>query len=228
MSWHPEKLHRVSQDMIKTDYCYLKEESCCYYFGEYMAGEGDSNEVNQFIYNYKKPPSHKYKYPHAYKYKQEAIVRTTKALVDCFSQFLDTDIRTILVPTPGSKNKNHSEYDDRNLLTLKQTTSGLEKLGFEIETQEAIINTKSRTASHSTRNRPSLEELQTTLVLSEDLVYASKEEAILVVLFDDVLARGAHFITSCNLIKQWLPSAEVVGVFIARTIHEEPFGISLL
>lgn len=223
MSWYPEKLSRISQDIIRAEYCHLEEESCCYYFGEYMAREGDSNEVNQFIYNYKKLPSHKVKHPLAYRYKKEAIGRTTRALVDCLSQSLDPGIRTILVPIPGSKDKKHPEYDDRNSLTLKRTTSELEKLGFEIETQEAIINTKSRTASHSTCNRPSLEELQTTLVLAEDLVYASEEETILVVLFDDVLTRGSHFTTSCNLIKQWLPSAEVAGVFIARTIHEGPF-----
>ena len=82
--------------------------------------------------------------------------------------------------------------------------------------RELLLNTENiRSAHDNPDNRPSPQEIEMNLTIDPTLVDGIKNS---VILFDDVLTSGAHFLACRHMIRAAFPNATVTGIFISRTL----------
>jgi len=193
-------------DLTRHNYSYLTSDDECYYLCEYFSRMGyDHSPDNQLIFNFKKPV--KLKGTAGYHYKAKAI--------DEISSMFRNDVLTALnvnhvtlVPIPPSKTKTHQHYDDRILQMLSLATKGT-----SFDYRELISQKTDTQAAHDSDDRPRPEHLKENYLIESSLVKGSRD---LIVLVDDVLTTGAHYVACRDLIKEAFPEKKVIGIFIAR------------
>lgn len=120
-----------------------------------------------------------------------------------------SDQQLTLVPIPPSKAKGHAEYDDRIWRAIQIASAGR-----QVDARELIVQSESYAAAHEQgdghRIRP--DELQPMYQVSD---IAPRQT---VILFDDVLTTGCHFVAARDaLLARW-PGRNVVGFFLARRV----------
>ncbi|MBI3137854.1 MAG: hypothetical protein HYZ15_04645 [Sphingobacteriales bacterium] len=193
-------------ELVIAEHYHLNVGDECYYFMEYESRAGYSaSEANNLISNFKKSMSFK---GHAsWKYKTRAIVTIANIFQESLADFIDFE-ETTLVPIPPSKNKSNADHDDRMLKTLNQFNIHLNG-----DVRELILMREDMQAAHESQNRPSPQELKENMIINEE---ASADLGDTVILFDDVLTTGAHFIACKNLIQERFPEKKVIGIFVAR------------
>ena len=181
------------------------EEDDCYYLANYTSQKGYSySEANSIISNLKKKPSTSGN--PGYKYKKEAIIKVAEALRKLFEQeFIDS---VTFVPIPPSKNKAHEDYDDRMLRIITIATRNR-----NADIRELVECINSKEASHESAIRPSIPELKRNLQIIDEHCDDLRGT---VVLIDDVLTTGAHFIAVKEVLKSRFPELHVIGIFICR------------
>jgi predicted amidophosphoribosyltransferase len=189
------------------DHSYLSDKDKCYYFMLYYSKQGfDYSDENSLIFNLKKPMKLKDK-PH-FHYKESAIKKIAKIVESGFINAIGNIDECTIIPIPPSKTKDHEHYDDRVLKILELATKDK-----EVDIREILMCKESVDASHETENRPSIAELEENLLIDRSV---SKNVKPIIVLFDDVLTTGAHFIACKNVLQARYPDAKIVGVFVAR------------
>ena len=199
-------------ELLRGDHHYLSDDDACYYFVDYTAGAGYGfSDANNLIHNFKKPTTYKGQAP--WHYKNAAISRIAGLFRDHLSGIIDFNACT-LVPIPGSKTKSNPAYDDRMVRTLQLYTRDT-----AADLRELIVLKKDRDASHASGSRPGPRAIRSLLALDPALGDGLEDT---VVLFDDVLTTGAHFVACKQLIRQAYPDKQVMGIFVARTIHQPP------
>ncbi|WP_420401364.1 hypothetical protein [Flagellimonas sp.] len=178
---------------------------------EYKTGLSYSeDQVTDLIYNLKKSPLKKGR--PEYKWKGWAIRVVIDLYRKIFSpQYLSGDVT--LVPIPPSKAKGHAEYDDRMTKILKGICRGTEG-----DVRELITLTETIRSSHLSDDRPPPTELMRCLQIDEDLC---ETEPGTILLFDDMITTGSHFVACRRILQKRFPNAEIMGVFITRRIIEE-------
>ncbi len=191
-------------EMVINDHHYLKlDVDKCYYYFVYTAEKGFSYSTsNQLILNFKKKLDRKGK--EDYKYKGEAIKTIASLLSHLGQKSIDN---STFVPIPPSKSKTNPLYDDRIVQALNL---GLK--GRNADIRELVIQTTDTVECHISGKRD-ISALEEILRIDETLVNDVRE---FIVIVDDVLTTGCHYIAMKNILLRRFPEAKIIGLFIAR------------
>lgn len=205
----------------RSSYFFLGEDDRCLFFGEFHVGKGWSGgPTNQLISNYKRTPSEIAASPKAGKlqyYKDTAVSEIAAGLRRQFSP-QDINVKYTFVPVPGSKMIGDPDYCDRLAKTLHAAF-----LPFgAADIRQLLRVTQSTEADHrSGGGRLRYEEL---LAITElDRAQLARPLREVVVLFDDVLTSGKHYKVAKTRIRKAFPDQPILGIFVARAIHRNPF-----
>ncbi|WP_218144663.1 hypothetical protein [Loktanella sp. DSM 29012] len=180
---------------------------------EYKASAGYEGETNSLIWNLKKKPSER-RIKGGWHHKGRAISQASRELAASLNpKWLD---HATLVPVPGSKAAGHPDYDDR----MEQICRGI-RPGLDVRC--LVTQAASTEASHSAGdgNRASVSELLSNYQLDEALAEPAPSG---IGIFDDVLTVGRHYRAMHTILSKRFPGVPITGIFIARTIHPNPFG----
>lgn len=193
-------------ELTRHNYSYLTPDDECYYLCEYFSGMGyDHSPDNQLIFNFKKPVDKKG--TSGYHYKSKAILEIGSIFRNEVLLALDAN-HTTLVPIPPSKTKSHIHYDDRMLQMLNYAVKDT-----PFDCKELISQKADMQAAHDSNDRPRPEQLKLNYQIEASQANNLKE---LIVLVDDVLTTGAHYVACRDLVKDSFPPKKVIGIFIAR------------
>ncbi|MCR9088685.1 MAG: hypothetical protein NXH97_18290 [Rhodobacteraceae bacterium] len=199
-------------ELIRGDHSALNADDNCIFLREYKANAGYEGETNSLIWNLKKKPSERY-VKQGYEYKARSIRRASGELRAALSaDWLDVGT---LVPIPGSKAVGHPDYDDR----MVQVCNGIRP---NLDVRSLVVQTKSTEASHTAGDgqRLSVEQLIEVYQLDESLADPPPKS---IGIFDDVLTVGRHYRAMHTILSRRFPGVPIAGIFIARTIHPNPF-----
>ncbi|HCK1138762.1 TPA: hypothetical protein NY230_004053 [Klebsiella michiganensis] len=87
-----------------------------------------------------------------------------------------------------------------------------------LDFRELVLQNQSTIASHaSTASRPTPDEIMVNYRLDASLLAGIRGN---IVIFDDVLTAGSHFKAMKQFLRQHLPEASILGLFVARTARE--------
>lgn len=215
----PERLTWIDETN-RDQYHFLEGVDRCLFFGDFFAGRGWSGGfTNQLIKNYKRTPGEiaaSAKAKELLYYKNGAVTEVAAALRRVFSPVSVAE-RTF-VPIPPSKAPGDPEYCDRLERTLAEAFRG-----YGADVRPLLRQTRSTGADHrSGGNRLGYEEL---LALTEvDRQQLDRPLRREVVLFDDVLTSGKHFKVAKTRLLELFPGMPILGIFVARCIHADPFA----
>ncbi len=199
-------------ELIRSDHSALYEGDTCIFLREYKANGGYEGETNSLIWNLKKKPSERLTKP-GYQYKAQSIRDVIAEFAEALNPaWLDT---ATLVPVPGSKAIDHPDYDDR----MVQICNGIRP---NLDVRCLVAQSTSTEASHAAGDGPriSVEQLLEVYRIDENLVVPPP---VNIGIFDDVLTVGRHYRAMHTILSQRFPGVPITGIFIARTIHPNPF-----
>lgn len=192
-------------DMMENPPTFLTAADECYYARDYVAGGGFSaSEANQLISNLKKSRSTQ-KTPQ-WNHKCRAVRQFASEL----SQLLPVGVAVSMTPT--SKCQTDPEYDPRLDMVLEH----LEKLRPDIVNHKLFTRPTSQQAMHKGGPRS-----VASVKLALDWIGFSSTAPPFIVLIDDVLTCGTHFCACKEIILNYHPTIQVIGVFWARTTWPE-------
>lgn len=204
------RLIKIDELTIEKHY-HLSADDNCYYLMEYKKDDGFDNQEKQLILNFKKKLSTRN--TNQWQYKGIAIAKLTALFKNSIVPQVGLDHVT-LVPIPPSKCRTDAEYDDRMYQLLRKsfpTNADLRELLYNIE--------NIRSAHDNPQNRPTPQELQANMAINPELANEIRET---VILFDDVLTSGGHFLACKNIIRSAFPNVNIIGIFISRTFWAQP------
>ena len=199
---------------------YLKQGDQCYYFLKYTAGKDYTySDSNKLIKNFKKVPSVASE-AEMY-YKGQATNQIAKMLRDAFSQGEKDSVT--FVPVPPSKTRDNSQYDGRLYQALRRA------FGDDADIRELVEQHVSTESSHNSDDRLTPTEVFENLYIIEKLKNGTRDT---IVIFDDVVTNGTHFIAMRRILKSIFPNANYIGLFICRRetrqeIEEDDFDEDL-
>ncbi|BEN70495.1 MULTISPECIES: hypothetical protein [Serratia] len=196
-------------ELIRGQHYHLDAGDLCYFFGEYTARQHAAySETNQLIMNLKK--GNERRGLQDYYYKGVAINRVAQMITRTIGNISDFTF----VPVPPSKCRTDAAYDDRMTAILRTAQAMNSSLDF----RELVLQNQSTIASHaSTASRPTPDEIMVNYSLDASLLAGIRGN---IVIFDDVLTAGSHFKAMKQFIRQHLPEASILGLFVARTARE--------
>lgn len=199
-------------ELIRHDHNALNADDVCIFLREYKAGAGYEGETNSLIMNLKKKPSER-QTKGGWHYKGHAIKQFSEELATSLNpKWLD---EATLIPIPGSKAPDHPDYDDR----MEQICNGIRE---GLDVRSIVKQAGSMEASHTAGdgNRASVEGLIENYQIDETL---TDPAPVSIGVFDDVLTVGRHYRAMHTVLSQRFPGVPITGIFIARTIHPNPF-----
>ncbi|EPJ5579341.1 TPA: hypothetical protein I8372_004243 [Citrobacter farmeri] len=196
-------------ELIRGQHYHLDADDLCYFFGEYTARQRAAySETNQLIMNLKK--GNERRWLQDYHYKGAAINRVAQMITSTIGNISDYTF----VPVPPSKCRTDAAYDDRMTAILRTAQAMNSSLDF----RELVLQNKSTIASHaSTASRPTPDEIMANYSLDASLLEGIRGN---IIIFDDVLTAGSHFKAMKQFLRQHLPKASILGLFVARTARE--------
>ena len=192
---------------------YLDPDDECHYFGEYIAKGGYDTEFNQLILNFKIRPSDIARNPRRQYHKNQAISKCA----EMFKGAIYDKFPAHFIPMPPSKCEDDPNYDDRTLQLCAQICDGNKNWILT----DLLRPKRTIEAFHSiSGKRPTPSELADILIVS-DARYKLNTDTIFLV--DDVLTTGSHYKAAKSiLLNRFGHGIDVIGLFIARTIHPSP------
>jgi hypothetical protein len=194
-------------ELYLSSYKYLTSEDECYFFMNYTPPVAENKTTeNSHIMNFKKKMHRKGMGD--WHYKQQAISEISDLFINNIPPIIATS--SILVPVPPSIAKGDLMYDDR----LVQLVSNYCKAKKDVEFREIVTLADSMTPTHEDEKSP--EELMKLLEVDTTLIKPLKDQ---IVVIDDVLRHGAHYKAIKNLLQPHFPSSQIIGLYIARTLH---------
>ncbi|CAM3697403.1 hypothetical protein [Roseateles saccharophilus] len=200
-------------DSNRSDHWFLTAGDRCYYFYEYTAHKGFGfSKVNSFISNLKKPPSQRYE--GHYRYKGSAIQEAASLIRGVLEKSPGLVTSATLVPIPPSKPPEHVDYDDRMEQVVNRACAGLQADGRCLIAQKQAYEASHLQGEGGSRIKPV--DLQALYSL-----VAPKPRGT-VILIDDVLTTGAHFVAAKGAILAEYPEVQVAGIFLARRAIPAP------
>ena len=204
---------------VKGEHAALHWTDECYYLLEFYPGKrygfGSDNDL---VKNFKRRVDGSGVI--ALRRKEWALRDIASLLRPAFASLFDFGACTF-VPVPPSRPRSHPHYDHRvaQLLQLACPASA--------DIRELIVCREEREPAHYSEVRPSAAMLLENYVLGEGGVNAAAagnpssaagpvRERIVV--FDDVVTSGNHFVACRKFLLTHFPGREVVGVFVARRV----------
>lgn len=213
-----QKIDEISMPL----HCYLNKDDVCYFIFDYIARGGyAAGPGNSIISNLKKPVSEKRAKPIAYKYKERAI----NDIADNLSRYFNENniAKYTFVPIPPSKIREDPEYDDRLMQILGLFAEKIrEKYGITADIRDIISQSSPYESVHTgSGKRPSPDFYKAFYQIIDDKDVAPHK----IIIFDDVLTTGAHFIAAKACLKQYYKERDgvdvpVLGFFVARRVYD--------
>jgi len=214
----------VLGDLERPDHSHLPEDATCYFWGEYTprkhttGSTWDFSPTNQLVSNFKKKLDRRQQPD--WRYKLDAIQQIGRA----FAGFWDWQAmhaqRVALIPIPPSKARTDPMFDPRMMQVL---TALRERTGLPLDIRDCLSFNGAYAASHESEDRPTPAQLYSAFTF--DAVAGRPDDppgAIL--LFDDMLTTGAHFVAARRKLREVFPGVELVGQFVARRRLPDPFA----
>ena len=195
---------RRIDDLTRPNHKYIMANDRCYYLYEYAAGKGfNESEVNQLIYNFKKPMDQK-EMP-GWHYKGNAIREIANTFSRIFAKYNMSHYT--IVPIPSSVAHGDTGHDDRiiKMLNLIRPLPNV---------RELICQRQSVIPSHKGGTRDPVE-IAKNYKINEPLV---KPVPAMILVIDDILTTGAHFRAVNTVLKRLYPQVRISGLFIARRV----------
>ncbi|HEX3747552.1 MAG TPA: hypothetical protein VHW09_26640 [Bryobacteraceae bacterium] len=205
----------IIDEAVRSEYFYIEPADSCYYIWERMSrlwregGRTDYSHypVNGLISNLQILTSVRKSQSNRAYWKDKAIHYAAQALGSLLRDSW-RDASITYVPIPPSKMLSDPEYDPRLLETLGAVRPALHDI------RQLVILDDEEYDSKKKGLRPADRAYHYSV--NEDLAYPEPET---VVLFDDVLTTGCHFKAMELVLKRRFPAADVVGLFLARTVR---------
>jgi len=202
-------LQLVKMDIgVKIEHSALRwaDEECYYLFGFYPGRRFGFDAGNDLVKNFKRPIDRSD--GRALRQKTRAIRDLANILAPMFAAMFDP-VTTTFVPVPPSLTRDSPYYDDRvvRLLRLASPVSA--------DVRELVVCREEREPTHFNTERPSVEALLGNYMLGEEAAKPVRER---IVVFDDVVTSGNHFMACKRFLLGHFPGRQVVGVFIARRV----------
>ncbi len=197
--------------VVKAEHAALRWTDECYYLLEFYPGKryGFSAD-NDLVKHLKRRVDHSGMM--ALKQKEGALRDIANLLRPAVAALFDFGTTTF-VPVPPSKRRADPFYDNRvaQLLRLACPASA--------DIRELIVCREEREPAHFNAVRPSAEMLLENYMLEEGgAEVAARPVRERIVLFDDVVTSGTHFVACRQFLLTHFPGREVVGVFVARRV----------
>lgn len=203
-------------DSNRDDHFHLTADDNCYYLFEYTSHRDYSfSGTNNLISNLKKKPS--LAGQPGYHYKGRAILACGSYLAATLSP--DWVREATLVPVPGSKARDHVDYDDR----VERICRAIGQTPLDVR---LMVNQRASTnASHEVGpgDRVTVEQLLDVYEIDETVAEPAPRQMAIV---DDVLTAGTHYRAMHTILSQRFPSVPLVGIFIARRVFPDEFKIT--
>jgi hypothetical protein len=206
--WPPASLTRLDEAR-RADHIYLAQSDRCAYLAQYCAGGGNRGGMcNQLLRNFKCAPSVARRDARRAHYKRQATATLAAWLRAAVPR--EKAERCTWVPVPPSKQPGDPDFDDRLSRILRLAFSG-----YDIDVRDLLYQACSTPGDHASRLRLPEQALLETLRFDPAALGSGPIRGI-VALFDDVLTSGKHYKCCQKRIREALPHAPVVGVFLMR------------
>lgn len=210
------RLTRIDETQ-RNDHRFLQPSDDCSFLGEFTARKGfEFSETNKYIFNLKIPPSRAASKQFFANLKNNAINYWGRKLREAAPPASTANYTW--VPVPCSKLANHPEFDDRLARLLLGPYAGQN----EIDVRKIIKCKADRDAAHLGTDRPTPDVLQENYEIDESV---SLDGISKIIIFDDVITRGASFKAMQAVLNGLMPQVPVQGVFLARTVHDDASGL---
>jgi predicted amidophosphoribosyltransferase len=125
-----------------------------------------------------------------------------------------------LVPIPSSKARTDPLYDPRMRVILDRVANNL---SLQLDIRDCLSFSGQYAASHLAAHRPSADELYADLTF-DPVAGRHDQRPLGILLFDDVLTRGAHFAAATTKLRDAFGDVPIYGCFISRTVIPNPFA----
>jgi hypothetical protein len=206
----------VVGDLERPDHSHLPADAVCYFWGEYTPSkdiEGPSwnySPTNQLVSNFKKKLDRRHHLD--WRYKLAAIQEIGIAFAGFWDWQALRQQRVALVPIPPSKARDDALYDSRMLqmLTALQARTGL-----PLDIRDCLSFSGIYGASHESEDRPTPPQLYSALSF-DDAAGRPNSPPGAILVFDDMLTTGAHFVAASRKLREVFPGVEIIGQFVAR------------
>lgn len=200
-------------ELNRHEHRFLVPGDDCSFLGEYTARAGyNHSETNDKIISLKMKPDAIRQKPYRGKHKDRAISFWAEKLSAALP-FADAS-QAVWVPIPGSCPREHPDYDDRLIRVLRRAYGS----GLPIASR-LLVQEGERIAAHDATDRPTPEQLTAQWTVDKSGITPDTERFVV---FDDVISRGVSFKAAQRIILQRFSHSTVVGLFLARTVHDDP------
>ena len=200
-------------DKTLSKFLLLGEEDLCYYYLVRTSGGFSASVANNRIDNFKKDPKDWGARPEVMAYKNAQIQSFAEDICSLlsrrdFENLLQKIDNTALVPIPTHRPKSHPHHDGR-LAALCEAVANRNRL---TRVEDAFDMKRTVVPSHGGGIRD-------VGLLKDLMVFEGfRQEPGLVILVDDVLTKGTHYIACRDLIREMYPEMPIIGLFLA--IHK--------
>lgn len=199
-------------DTTRGDHYFLRADDSCWYSGDYTARGGyGCSPINNLVSNFKKSVL-KRDLPEYY-YKGQAIAKVGRDFANSF--VADAFRQGTFVPVPPSKARDHVEFDDRMEQALAHMANVVRDThNINADVRELVLQQGSYIASHlNPDRRMQPDDLIPLYVINEPLIGREPTHVLVV---DDVLTTGSHFVAMKTVLSRRFPNAWIGGLFIGR------------
>lgn len=204
-------------DQQREQHSHFPTDIPCMYWGEYTSYEhtngarADFSPTNRLISNLKKKMERRGQAD--FRYKQQAIMQCA---ISFYRMINWQDIATYnvaFVPMPPSRAQTDPNYDPRifDILTaMKRNVPSM-------DIRDCLRFDGRHVASHEASERPSIDELYASLLFNPVSGRVETPPGGIVI-FDDMLTTGAHFVAASRRLSEAFPNVPIVPYFIARRV----------
>jgi predicted amidophosphoribosyltransferase len=197
----------------------------CFFWGEYTPYEHTNgkkwnfSDTNQLISNLKKKMDRNG--TPEWRHKQKAIQQVATQFAASINwRGLHNDDKVAVIPIPPSKARTDAMFDPR-MLQIAQSIAAL--TGLPLDIRDCLSFSGAYAASHETDDRPSPDDLYGELTFNSAVGKPAHRPGK-IVLLDDMLTTGAHYVATTRKLAEVFPNVEAIGAFVARRIVPNPFA----
>ncbi|KVQ82153.1 hypothetical protein WK07_11765 [Burkholderia multivorans] len=191
---------------------FLRRDDLCWYCGDCTVHGGPAcSPVDELVSDFQKPVSRQERLE--YRDKMRAIQTVGRTFRNAFVP--DAFRQCTFVPVPPSKVRTAPEYDDRMVLALGYMAALVQdELLIRADVRELVLQRESYVASHlHPARRMRAEDLIPLYQINEPIAMPHPTHIIVA---DDVLTTGSHFVAMRTVLQTRYPNAWIGGLFIGR------------